>query len=980
MVDQASQERLQKAAHASTGGKGLDDEQQSGKSTESLQKEPMAGTNTAAGSSEESGKELYLSPSTRDLMQRSIREREQRAPVADFQTATMGTMISGFHSEDVVELAIQLHSMEKPTVKYVIARDGTQLGYYYRPSTAGPPRAIYVLFSLNLPMYKSTSRCMTQAFPIDAYIAYVRGYGASSGRRGYSERRDEFFEDVAAILRHIRQNSPPRLPIVIGGVGLASAVVLKFLSSRAAEPVDGIANIDPWYYGSSRQDFSKSARDIFKTDIDRKLFFIAKLTKGWLFGRTIVARSRSNDELFQLVPNLSVNMYGNMAAIIAFRHPVRILERLKLPFFFLYGEKNELINPESSRTFEPLVKRDSRSRITILPNVGAIQMCTVSWKAIGEWIMEVFGAHAFPQVSAENPYSYIEATDGQWLRYRSFTPRQHARCTFIYYGQASDATLQELCDRFMIRVFAMELRPLDSVGNGKILMDDLLQIVRFFRANFTAEPVVLGGADTYAGLVGRYGVWKGRIEANGYAMLGPKLDPKTNAEYIRRHSDGLDDELSTALSKKAMEIISLPALTRSLKEFKSPILMLFSSNENDEHHSTSQTCTERILDRFGEEFNGPFRLVASTTSIRLDDEFRRVGAWIAGLMSLSTGKTIRDLLPMNVSTTSSSMSGVLTLDDFQTIEILGVGSFGKVWLVQHVNTNAFLALKVIDKSLVVEKKQVHPVQNERRILKDVSSFPFIVPYVAAFQDRTRLFILMDYNIGGEIYTLLGKMKRFPDEWARFYAAEMVLVLEFLHSRRIAYRDLKSENTMLDSLGHIRVIDFGFAEQLSKDKQLRTFCGSPYYLAPEVLLSKPYGLDCDYWSFGVWIYEMLTGRMPFGGSSQEKIYHKTLFQEPDYSLPQLSESAVDLLKHLLAKDPADRLGHNSPHDIMKHSWFRGIDWELLRRREVQPPFQPEYSYAGDTTNFAESTACYRREKLLPMELPCDKTYGELFKDF
>lgn len=190
------------------------------------------------------------------------------------------------------------------------------------------------------------------------------------------------------------------------------------------------------------------------------------------------------------------------------------------------------------------------------------------------------------------------------------------------------------------------------------------------------------------------------------------------------------------------------------------------------------------------------------------------------------------------------------------------------------------ALKILRKAEVIKLKQIDHVRHERQILGDVAGYPFITELIASFSDHDSLYMLLDYVPGGELFSYLRRHRRFPEEWAQFYAAEIVLVLEYLHEHQggVAYRDLKPENLLLDAQGHVKLVDFGFAKRLGhkNDRPVETYtlCGTPEYLAPEVIQNKGHTTAVDWWALGILIYEFLTGYPPFWHQNPIEIYKQS----------------------------------------------------------------------------------------------------------
>ncbi|CAO3656810.1 unnamed protein product [Mucor fragilis] len=315
----------------------------------------------------------------------------------------------------------------------------------------------------------------------------------------------------------------------------------------------------------------------------------------------------------------------------------------------------------------------------------------------------------------------------------------------------------------------------------------------------------------------------------------------------------------------------------------------------------------------------------------------------------------------------------LKLDDFHLLRTLGTGSFGRVHLAQSRHNGRYYAIKVLKKTEVVRLKQVEHTNNEKHILEAVAN-PFLVNLWGTFQDDANLYMVMDYVPGGELFSVLRKSKRFPDHVAKFYAAEVALAIEYLHKKDVVYRDLKPENLLLDANGHIKITDFGFAKHVPDITW--TLCGTPDYLAPEVIQSKGYGKAVDWWSLGILIFEMLAGYPPFYDDDHLKLYEKILqgkIRWPSYFDP----NAKDLLKHLLTSDLSRRYGNlkNGADDIKNHPWFQGVDFDRVANRQIRAPYIPQIRGDGDASHFDRYP-----ENNEQYGLPAEDPYREKFLDF
>ncbi|KAI8063482.1 kinase-like domain-containing protein [Gongronella butleri] len=290
----------------------------------------------------------------------------------------------------------------------------------------------------------------------------------------------------------------------------------------------------------------------------------------------------------------------------------------------------------------------------------------------------------------------------------------------------------------------------------------------------------------------------------------------------------------------------------------------------------------------------------------------------------------------------------LKLADFHVMRTLGTGSFGRVHLIQSRVNGRHYAMKVLKKSEVVRLRQIEHTNDEKCILEAVAH-PFLVNMWGTFQDDINLYMVMDYVAGGELFSVLRRMQRFPSNTAKFYAGQVLLALEYLHSKDIIYRDLKPENLLLDLQGNIKIIDFGFAKHVPDVTW--TLCGTPDYLSPEVINSKGYSKAVDWWSLGVLIYEMLAGQTPFYDEDQLKLFEKILEGKIRYP-SHFDEAAVSLVSKLLTADLSKRYGNlkRGSDDIKEHPWFHGVDFELLLAKQIRAPYIPHLRGDGDASHF------------------------------
>ncbi|KAK4886632.1 hypothetical protein RN001_002903 [Aquatica leii] len=341
--------------------------------------------------------------------------------------------------------------------------------------------------------------------------------------------------------------------------------------------------------------------------------------------------------------------------------------------------------------------------------------------------------------------------------------------------------------------------------------------------------------------------------------------------------------------------------------------------------------------------------------------------WIHALQRISQNKLI----------TFEQQSNKVTLQNFEYIQVLGRGTFGKVMLCREKSSQQLFAIKLVKKEIIRSKQQLNRTLTENRILKRINH-PFLISLKYSFQTPNHLCFVMDYINGGELFFHLRRFTKFTEEKARFYTAEIVSALSYLHDLSIIYRDVKSENILLDKDGHIKLVDFGLCrEKLHCGHKSKSFCGTPEYMAPEVIRRIGYGREVDWWSTGVFLYEMLCGVLPFFHNNYNNLFSLILLQHP--KIPKyISAEAKDLLKGLLRKNPQHRLGFGSTgtQNIKNHPFFNPINWFDLDKKKVVPPFVPQIDNEEDTKYFDLVVACESTSFTPPLHSPLGKEDDEM----
>ncbi|XP_077991813.1 serine/threonine-protein kinase Sgk1-like [Glandiceps talaboti] len=290
--------------------------------------------------------------------------------------------------------------------------------------------------------------------------------------------------------------------------------------------------------------------------------------------------------------------------------------------------------------------------------------------------------------------------------------------------------------------------------------------------------------------------------------------------------------------------------------------------------------------------------------------------------------------------------------EFDFLKVIGKGSFGKVLLAKHKSEGTVYAIKVLQKQAIMRRNEVKHIMAERNVLKKNIKHPFLVGLHYSFQTPDKLYFVLDYVNGGELFFHLQRERYFPEPRARFYAAEIASALGYLHSHNIIYRDLKPENILLDAQGHVVLTDFGLCkENITATGTTGTFCGTPEYLAPEVLRKQEYDRSVDWWCLGAVLYEMMYGLPPFYSRDTAEMYDNILYK-PLRLRTNISMAARNILEGLLQKDRQKRLGAGEGDflDIKNHSFFQAMNWHELEARRIAPPYNPNVTGHMDLKHF------------------------------
>jgi len=296
------------------------------------------------------------------------------------------------------------------------------------------------------------------------------------------------------------------------------------------------------------------------------------------------------------------------------------------------------------------------------------------------------------------------------------------------------------------------------------------------------------------------------------------------------------------------------------------------------------------------------------------------------------------------------MAKQVKIEDFEMTRTLGCGSFGRVKYAKYKQDQKMYAVKFMKKHEIIKLKQVDHINNEKRLMAQID-YPFIVNMMGYAKDEHYVFIIMECITGGELFTHLRRLRKFSDEQSKFYGALTAAAFAHIHSKNIIHRDLKPENLLICPDGYSKLTDFGFAKIIEPGTRTYTLCGTPEYIAPEVLLNKGHGKPVDWWTLGILIYEMICGQPPFCDEDPMGIYQKILAGKV-YFPKYFDKNAKALVKKLLTADLSKRYGNlkDGSSDILKHKWFSTLDFDKLEKLSVPAPYKPSMKDEQDVSNF------------------------------
>ncbi|KAF7494294.1 Serine/threonine-protein kinase N [Sarcoptes scabiei] len=474
------------------------------------------------------------------------------------------------------------------------------------------------------------------------------------------------------------------------------------------------------------------------------------------------------------------------------------------------------------------------------------------------------------------------------------------------------------------------------------------------------------------------------------------LDRRISSSTSKSSSSDFSLRSSNERSQRASDSISVRSISRESSQeqnldYITPIVKEPSPEEIIDEPNREEISEDRQI-IINEATSSPLSLVLSTLKIRTQSNQPIVELNEDNLSSQSSFSKIDDASESHKSSaklslqpkTPSSKTAKITLNDLEMISVLGRGHFGKVLLAKYKKTQTYFAIKALKKGDIIARDEIESLLSEKRIFETATAVrhPFLVNLYACFQTTQHICFVMEYACGGDLMMHIHS-EVFSEPRTIFYASCVLLGLEFLHSNRIVYRDLKLDNLLLDREGYVKIADFGLSKEgIGYGDRTGTFCGTPEFLAPEVLTDNTYTRAVDWWGFGVLIFEMLVGESPFPGDDEEEVFDLIVHEEVKY--PKfLSLEAVSIMRRLMRKSPEKRLGstQRDAEDVKRQPFFRTMNFENLLSKKIRPPFVPKINNIEDVANFDEEFTSETPD-LTPPKEPRTITDEDqnLFRDF
>ena len=929
---------------------------------------------------------------------------------------------------------------------YFVASDGTLLAYRQFIAPNAVANVIYIPPIGGDGKYRRIIGKELLQCNISTFILDVRGHGHSGGKRGHVSSPEQIWEDLRTIIRLLRWNWEG-IPIFLAGDFISPGLILNYLCvyKKADLHIAGVCFINPlmsfMVYGKAEEEILRA----LNVKASNTKIALAYLTKGRIFGSNEVVKFKAFSKDFDdaVVDGLSTNML--MASQPPEGKEKYFIEKVNIPLGAWVGERNEILLPEKIYMLGEYAKKlseEQKESKVIKDETNFSIFGTVS-KFLGSFVTRVVSKYKVPPSNLsgksllnrppftsaveaveeqaikelftsgqETLHNFIEGVHGEPLGYRYLTPVKTpiAKIVLLSIGDMY-VNLAVRLSQVNIIVYLADVGCMSSITKGKKLSGEerlslLNNVNKHIRTARYMQPeniplFVLAHGPLCQLLKGSVEIKENEF-VDGFMFLSPLFVNGSDISHLTEKAQKIFAEVkqSTAVAAKSffnffvscvhsLQDVSRTEIEDSLSSFakvdlsgrKTSLLILCG---NDVFVKSSLvSALKKKIDKVG---------LDPRSRVEVFKEYDFASMLIHG----------SDMIALFINTYLSTVSvpkeverfdrGVLNETMFQFLETVGVGAIGKVSIARFKGPGKFkdryFAIKSVRKSDVIQSGKAEAVRREKEILSMCHN-PFIVSFVGSFVDKTSAYIVMEYVIGGELFTRLRLADFFDISAAKFYFAEILLAVEYLHAMNIVHRDIKPTNILISASGHLKLVDLD-TSKVTSDGKCTTFCGTLQYMAPEIILRKPwYDAFCtDVYSLGIVAYELVFGDVPFRGGDAAALSHDILLGIPEHPSNKFADS-ISFVKELTFVDPSLRLGGKDPgaegkskiSAVRSHEWLREMDFEALTNFQICPPFIPKYSSGKDSSNFvaysqsADSFASMRSN----IEI-ARSDVGSVFEDF
>eukprot|EP01135_Chromosphaera_perkinsii_P008743 Nk52_evm76s1444 gene=Nk52_evmTU76s1444 len=851
---------------------------------------------------------------------------------------------------------------------------------------------------------------------IGTFIVDIRGHGYSGGKRGHVNAPETIWEDVRSIIRIVKWNNP-NIPIFLAGDSISAGLLLHYLTLyKYPDPfVSGICMLSPLVEFMVYEKAEEEILRAMNIKADLKRLTLASLTKGKLFGGKDIVKFKAfdkdgfDDTVVDGISGFMLMSSNNIDGTVK-----QQFEKLTVPIGAWVGELNEVLLPEKILLINDLTKNVSNNlkECKTIPDRANYSIFENASEHMGSFIERISRLTTLPAYSVSSPnvlmdlstrwmasdddsrtddffeprnvkVNYIEGCRGNPLPYQYFqvTNAPVAKIVLLSLGNLYQSMADDFARTTNAIVYVADIGFWNKFKCGekldgtdcRNLIADIDRHVKFARYLKPENiPLFLIAHGPLCHVLQSFVATPRRDFVEAFVFLSPLFVDSRNCttplltEACSRSLQGMSSSSETVPSRKEFFLRILHCIRDGWKiDFEDVLRSLKRADGTGRKSSLFFADGDCFLIKAF-----AMSLKRRLPALGLDPRSQVVVVedwdWISYILAAS--EVVQGFMTNFVSAISVPKeiarlsSDDMNVSNFEFLETVGIGAVGKV-LISRFRGNddressQYFAVKCMKKKELVSSGKVGAALREKKILSMCHS-PFIVSFVGSMNDVSCVFIVMEYLIGGELFTKLRMVNKLDITAVRFYFAEILLAVEYLHKLNIVHRDIKTTNVLISASGHVKLIDLD-TSKITKNGRCETFCGTLQYMAPEIILRKPWydGYCADVYALGIVCYELLFGEVPFRGNDVESLSHRILQGIPN-TYERGNEDSLQFVKDLTSVDPAFRVGGKSPgigegskvSNIRSHPWLSTVNFQGMENFQVCPPFIPKYVTGKDSSNF------------------------------